>query len=315
MNASVLLTGGCGYIGSSLAPKLAEKGYKVVGADVCIFNNCAIGFKDYWSDFIVEDVTNPSTRYQKYVEESDIVINLAALVGAGICDKQPEMARKVNVDSVQWLVDRLDPEQYLQSPNSNSSYGTTPLGVIAYEDYPMTPLSLYAQTKMDGEAITLTHLNSFVPRLATVCGVSPRMRLDLLVNFMVLECYEKDKIELFAGHTRRNYVHVKDVADMFIYAIEHQLTGVFNFGNDKINCTKESLLSKISEYLDFEIYNSDREDKDKRDYEISSQKMSEAGYTATRDLDYVIPELIEYYSTFPKTKYAREFHIRDMKNA
>lgn len=315
MSPSVLLIGGCGYIGSSLGPKLAEIGYDVVGADSCIFNNCGIGFKDYWADFLIEDVTNPSARYQKHVETADIIINLAALVGAGICDKHPDMARKVNVDSVQWLVDRLDPEQYLQNPNSNSSYGTTPLGVVADEDYPMTPLSLYAQTKMESEEIALTHKNSFVPRLATVCGVSPRMRLDLLVNFMTLECYNKDEIELFAGHTRRNYVHVQDVAEMFIYAIENRLTGVFNFGNDQINCTKSDLLSKIGEYLDFEIHTSDKEDKDKRDYEISSQKMTLAGYTATRDLDYAIKELIEFYSTFPKTKYAREFHVRDMKNA
>ena len=237
------------------------------------------------------------------------------MVGAGICVKHPTLAQKTNADSVRWLVDQLRPDQYLAIPDSNSAYGTTPPGVIADEDYPMTPLSLYAKTKLEGEKIALEHPNSFVPRLATVYGVSPRMRLDLIVNFITLQCFVHKKFELFAGHTRRNYVHISDVADMFAHAIDNNLTGVFNFGNDEINCTKAELVTKVREHLDFDLTYSDKEDSDKRDYEISSKKMRDTGFTASRDLSYGIKELIEFYKTFPKNPAELSFFTRNFRNA
>lgn len=282
----IAIPGGLGYIGSTLV-RFLELEYpqaEITIIDKLIFNQQVVLDKmaDLKFRLIQEDVREHQ-EWSKY----DIVINLAAYVGMPLCKKIPEHeVTSLNYDFVKTLCNRLSSRQYLIYPNTNSSYGTS-TDNICTENSIRKPLSLYAETKDAAENKVLFKPNGMAFRLATVAGPSPRMRFDLLVNNLCLDAYQNKALKLFEGGVRRNYIGVKDVARGIIFAINNWdkvHNDVFNLGNDEANCTKLQLATLIGHKFQANCYEMPGVDPDKRDYNVSSQKFYNLGFTCQDSL-------------------------------
>jgi nucleoside-diphosphate-sugar epimerase len=240
------------------------------------------------------------------VREADVLIPLAAVVGAPACDQDPWLAESVNLEAVRLLIRLSSPGQLVIYPNTNSGYGAKSGETFCTEDTPLAPISLYGRTKVQAEAELLERPDSITLRLATVFGMSPRMRLDLLVNHFVHEAVTSGYIVIFEKDFKRNYVHIRDVADCFVHCIEHadrMVGSPYNVGLESANLSKAELGFKIKEfvpslYLHFSEIGSD---PDKRNYIVSSQRLRQAGFEARRTLDQGIPELVKGYSMMPRS--------------
>jgi nucleoside-diphosphate-sugar epimerase len=299
--ANVLITGGAGYVGSILAETLLRRGYKVTVLDCLVygeqslFHLCA----DPHFEFVFGDARNEALL-RPLVAAADVIIPLAAIVGAPACDLDPLMATSVNLDAVRTIIRLRTPAQLLVYPTTNSGYGTKSGDVFCDEETPLEPISLYGQTKSDAEAAVLDAPNAITLRLATVFGMSPRLRMDLLVNHFVYAALTDRYLVIFEKDFKRNYVHIRDVADCFVHCIENAPSMVgrpYNVGLDNANLSKEELALKIREHLpDFYIHFSEiGSDPDKRNYIVSNQRLREAGFEAKRSLDDGIVELIKGY--------------------
>lgn len=297
----VLVTGGAGYIGSILTEHLLAAGHKVTVVDnlmyqpAGLFHLCASpGF-----DFVRGDARDEGLM-RRLARDADVLIPLAAMVGAPACDRDPWLAQSVNVDSVR-LINRLRSRQQLVIfPTTNSGYGTKSGESCCTEETPLEPISLYGRTKVEAEAELLDSHNAITLRLATVFGMSPRMRLDLLVNHFVYTAMTDGYIVIFEKDFKRNYVHIRDVADCFLYCIENAERMVgrpYNVGLDAANLSKEELANKVKEYVPkFYIHFAPvGSDPDKRNYVVSNQRLREAGFEARRCLDEGIQELLKGY--------------------
>jgi nucleoside-diphosphate-sugar epimerase len=237
---------------------------------------------------------------RRLVQDADVLIPLAAIVGAPACDRDPQLAQSVNLDAVRSLNSLRSREQLVVFPTTNSGYGTRTGNVACTEETPLEPISLYGRTKVQAEAELLAAPNTVTLRLATVFGASPRMRLDLLVNHFVYEAVHRGYIEVFEKDFRRNYVHIRDVADCIAFCIDHSTAMVgrpYNVGLDSANLTKEELALKIKEHVPrFSVHFSKvGGDPDKRDYIVSNQRLRDAGFAARRSLDAGIQELLKAY--------------------
>lgn len=245
---------------------------------------------------------------QRLIAHADVIIPLAALVGAPACDRDPLFARSVNLGAVQ-LVKRLrSPRQLVIYPTTNSGYGAKTGDVFCTEDTPLEPISLYGQTKTQAEQELLESANVITLRLATVFGMSPRMRLDLLVNHFVYAAATDGYIVIFEKDFKRNYIHIRDVADCFLYCIENssRMTGrPYNAGLDAANLSKEELALKVKEYVaNFYIHFSEvGSDPDKRNYIVSNQRLREAGFEAKRSLEEGIQELLKGYRMMGRSQF------------
>lgn len=280
-NMRILITGVAGYIGSHLADMLTRDPNNVVtGVDVLFFDQAPVIFPLLSRpNFNFIEETALYVNYEPY----DVVVHLAAMVGAPICDKYPDLAKAVNVDLTTHILKSLNPHQKLIYPNTNSAYGSQP-GVCT-EESPQNPLSLYARTKCEGEKIALTHKNTAVLRFATVFGASAgRTRFDLMVNDFIYQCVKHDHLKVFNGEANRNYIHVSDACRAIQHCFDPKITGVFNCGNDEINCTKWELAQRITGALGANLHRGDGEDPDKRDYCVSSQKLYNTGFKCSRNL-------------------------------
>ncbi len=297
----ILITGGAGYIGSILTEHLLAKGHRVTVLDNLmygeqnLFHLCANpGF-----EFVHGDARNEAL-VRRHMAGADVVIPLAAIVGAPGCDLDPLMATSVNLDSIKMINRLRSPSQLIIYPTTNSGYGTRSGDLFCTEDTPLEPISLYGRTKSDAEACVLDSPNAITLRLATVFGMSPRMRMDLLVNHFVYAALTDGYLVIFEKDFKRNYVHIRDVADCFIHCIEHgpAMTGrPYNVGLDNANLSKEELALKIREHIpSFYIHFSEiGSDPDKRNYIVSNQRLADAGFVAGRSLDEGIRELIKGY--------------------
>jgi nucleoside-diphosphate-sugar epimerase len=297
----VLVTGGSGYIGSILCDHLLQSGCRVTAIDNLmygqnsLFHLCAHPA----FDFVRGDVRDEKVM-AGLVKGADVIIPLAAIVGAPACDRDPRLAQSVNLEAIQ-LVNRLrSPRQLVIYPTTNSGYGTQTGDMYCTEETPLEPISLYGRTKVQAEAEVLGSSNGISLRLATVFGMSPRMRLDLLVNHFVYVAVTDGYIVIFEKDFKRNYVHIRDVADCFIHCIEKAelMTGrPYNVGLDAANLSKAELALKIKEYVpNFYIHFSEvGSDPDKRNYIVSNQRLREAGFEASRSLDAGIQELLKGY--------------------
>jgi len=305
----LLITGGAGYIGSILTEHLLAKGWSVhvidnlSSGDHNLFHFCA----NPRYEFTLGDVRNRELIAQA-VKDADVIIPLAALVGAPLCDRDPTRAREVNYESV-IEIDRLrSPSQLIIYPNTNSGYGMGSGEQHCTEESPLEPISVYGRTKVDAELALLEKENVVTFRLATVFGASPRMRIDLLVNHFTYSAVTDGYLVVFEKDFKRNYVHIRDVADCMIYAIENSqaMSGrPYNLGLDQANLSKEQLCEKIQQYVPsfFVHYAEIGEDPDKRNYIVSNQRLKEAGFVAKRSLDDGIQELIKAYRTLGVGKY------------
>ncbi len=303
----VLVTGGAGYLGSVLCEHLLDEGHQVTAVDNVMYQQNSLFHlcSDKRFQFVTGDVRDEGVM-SRLVKNADVVIPLAAVVGAPACDRDPWLARSVNFEAVA-LVNRLrSSNQLVVYPNTNSGYGTQPGGEMCTEDTPLSPISIYGQTKGEAEMLLLDSPNTITLRLATVFGTSPRMRLDLLVNHFVYEAVTSRYLVVFEKDFKRNYIHIRDVADCFIHAIDNSDRMVgrpYNAGLDNANLSKEELALKIKEYVpEFYIHFSEiGSDPDKRDYIVSNQRLREAGFEADRSLDQGIEELLKGYRMFGRS--------------
>lgn len=298
---SVLVTGGAGYLGSVLCEHLLVAGHRVTVVDNLYyeqpgpFHLCA----NARFEFVRGDARD-ETLMRGLVAQADVLIPLAALVGAPACDREPELARGVNLEAIRLLNRLRSREQLVVFPTTNSGYGTTTGLEACTEDTPLEPISLYGRTKVEAEAELLGSENVISLRLATVFGMSPRMRLDLLVNHFVHAAVTDGYLVIFEKEFKRNFIHVRDVADCFVHCIEHapQMAGrPYNAGLDAANLSKEELARKVQQhvprlYLHFAPIGSD---PDRRNYLVSNERLRQAGFVARRSLDDGVVELVKGY--------------------
>jgi nucleoside-diphosphate-sugar epimerase len=299
----VLVTGGLGYLGSVLCEHLLDAGFQVTALDNLmygagqqgLFHLCALPA----FDFIKGDVRDEAVM-RPAIKNADVIIHLAAIVGASACDRDPHLATTVNLEAVRLLNRLRSPQQLVIYPNTNSGYGATDGAAYCTEDTPLQPISLYGRTKVEAEMHLLDSPNVLTFRLATVFGMSPRMRLDLLVNHFTYVALTEGYIVIFEKDFKRNYVHVRDVADCMLHGIANaaDMTGKpYNLGLDSANLSKEELARKVQHYVpNFYVhFAAIGQDPDKRNYVVSSQRLRDAGFTAKRSLDHGIQELLKGY--------------------
>lgn len=302
----VLVTGGAGYLGSVLCEHLLDAGFRVTVIDSLLygqhslFHLCARdGF-----EFVRGDVRDEGLM-GRLVGKADVVVPLAAVVGAGACERDPWLARSVNLEAIQLLNRVRSEEQLVVFPVTNSGYGTKSGDVHCTEETPLEPISLYGQTKVEAEAELLGKGRTITLRLATVFGMSPRMRLDLLVNHFVYAAVTDGYLVIFEKDFKRNYIHIRDVADCFIHCIENAdaMAGrPYNAGLDDArenrgNLSKEELALEVKKHVpDFYLHFSEiGSDPDKRNYIVSNQRLREAGFVAKRSIGEGVEELLKGY--------------------
>ncbi|MDI6761918.1 MAG: NAD(P)-dependent oxidoreductase [Thermodesulfobacteriota bacterium] len=299
MRTCVLITGSAGYLGSILCEHLLNAGYQVTAIDNLMYGQQSLfhlcshpHFEFVWGDARNEKLM------RDLMKDADVLIPLAAVVGAPACDQDPQLARSVNLEAIQMLNRLRSPNQLVIFPTTNSGYGIQSGDVYCTEETPMQPISLYGQTKVQAEAELLERPNVISLRLATVFGMSPRLRLDLLVNHFVCVAITEGYLVIFEKDFKRNFVHIRDVADCFIHCIEHaeEMIGrPYNVGLDVANLSKAELALKIKEHVPhFYIHFSEvGNDPDKRNYIVSSERLRKTGFEARRSLDDGIKELLK----------------------
>lgn len=262
---------------------------------ICLTDHCYR--KDF--NFVKADVRDKETL-AKWVDWADIIIPLAAIVGMPACERDPDLAYQVNYEQILTIVKNLRPNQKIIYPNTNSGYGLGKGEEFCTEESPLKPISVYGKTKCEAEDLIRDTNNWIVLRLATVFGISPRMRLDLLVNDFVYKAQNDGYLVLFEKDFKRNYIHIQDIALTFIYLInrfEDMKNQVYNVGLSSANLTKIELAEKIKEYLPSLVIKWDnyKTDPDKRDYIVSNKKLESFGWSPYYQLDHGIQELIKAY--------------------
>ncbi len=305
----ILITGGAGYLGSILCERLLENSYDVTVLDNLIYSQHSLFHlcANPRFDFVFGDVRDEQL-VGRLAKAADVIIPLAAIVGAPACDRDPLLARTVNLEAIQ-MVNRLrSPSQLVVYPTTNSGYGTQSGEVYCTEETPLEPISLYGQTKSQAEQVLLESPNTITLRLATVFGLSPRFRLDLLVNHFVYAAVTDGYLVIFEKDFKRNYIHIRDVADCFVHCIENckRMEGrPYNVGLDAANLSKEELALTIKKYVpNFYIHFSEvGSDPDKRNYIVSNQRLREAGFEAKRSLEQGIVELIKGYRMMVRSQF------------
>jgi nucleoside-diphosphate-sugar epimerase len=307
---SVLITGGAGYLGSIMAEALLDAGHKVTVLDNFLFNQASLNHLCASPDF---DVARGDSRDERILgpllERADYVIPLAALVGAPMCDNDRIAAETTNRDAVRTIIRMSRSDQRILMPVTNSGYGIGEAGKLCTEESPLRPLTLYGRTKVEAEKSVLDRGNAITFRLATVFGMSPRMRIDLLVNDFVYRAVNDRAVVLFEAHFKRNYIHVRDVARVFLHGIQNfdrLKNEPYNVGLSTANLSKLELCERIKLQLPKFVFLEAAvgEDPDKRDYIVSNEKIEKTGFQPAWSLDDGIRELIKGYRMLRNSIYS-----------
>jgi nucleoside-diphosphate-sugar epimerase len=307
---NILVTGGGGYIGSVLIPRLLDCGHDVQVVDSFMYrdNSLARSMSNSRLGIDVFDVRDEA-RMRPLVAQADVVVPLAAIVGAPACARDTTAAESINLKAPLALFALLADGQRVIMPTTNSAYGTTPLGEVCTEESQLKPLSIYAQHKVEVEHALLAHPGSTSFRLATVFGMSPRMRLDLLVNDLTNRALVDRSVVLFEADFIRNYVHVRDVCGAILWAIDNPevvMGEVFNVGLTEANLSKRQLCEAIQRHVPgFVFSEADAgHDPDQRNYTVSNQKIEKAGFSFAVTLDAGLAELVKGLPTLHAKRYS-----------
>ena len=303
--ANILITGGAGYIGSVLVPELLQDGHNVTVLDNFIFGQSSLNHVCYHPNFrVYRGDVRIKADMLPLMKDADIIIPLAAYVGAPFCDRDPIGATTTNKDAIFMMMKYLDKDQVVIMPTTNSAYGT---GDNCTEESPLNPISRYAIDKVEVEKVLMNHSNATSLRLATVFGMSPRMRIDLLVNDMTYRAVYDGFVVLFESHFKRNYIHVRDVVQAFKMAIAQEtMRGqIYNVGLSSANVSKRELCDIIKTYVPrFEIVEAEiGKDKDQRNYVVSNEKIELEGFKPNYNLNNGIQELLKGFTMIKNTKY------------
>ena len=304
--AKILVTGGAGYLGSILVPELLNDEHEVTVIDNFMYKQTSLNHLCANPKFdIVRGDVRVETTMWPLLKKADIIIPLAAYVGAPLCNQDPIGASTTNKDAIFMMLKHLSKNQLVIMPTTNSAYGT---GDYCTEESPLNPISLYAKDKVEVEKRLMDHANSISYRLATVFGMSPRMRLDLLVNDFTYRAVNDSALVLFESHFKRNYIHVRDIALAFQHAIANQKTmsgEVYNVGLSDANVSKWELCEIIQKQLpNFTFMQAEvGVDPDQRNYIVSNEKIESTGFQTKYSLETGIKELIKGYRMIRNTKY------------
>ncbi len=297
----ILITGVAGFIGSKLATELLNLGHDVTGVDVLKYDKSSINHLYYKKNFhFYKDDISKEKTIKQFIKKKDIIIPLAGLVGAPLCEKYKKEAIKVNLNAIKLIIKNISAKQKIIYPTSNSGYGVGKKNSYCTEETPLNPISLYGRTKAEAEKVVMQHKNSISFRLATVFGYSYRMRSDLLVNNFVKTALDQNKLEIFEPHFRRNYIHINDIVDAFVFSInnfEKLKSNTYNLGLSSANITKLQLAKKIKKFhkkLHIKIILGIK-DPDQRDYFVSNKKIEKKGFKAKVKLDEGIEELFKVF--------------------
>jgi nucleoside-diphosphate-sugar epimerase len=309
MSFHVLVTGGAGYLGSVVCERLLSAGWRVTTVDNLMYQQRSLfhlcGNPNF--NFVFGDVRDKELM-GRLVKLADVLIPLAAVVGAPACARDPELAQSVNLEAVRLLNGLRSADQLVVYPTTNSGYGTQTGNLFCTEETPLEPISLYGQTKTQAETELLQAPNVITLRLATVFGMSSRMRLDLLVNHFVYAAATEGYLVIFEKDFKRNYIHIRDVADCFVHCIENckVMSGCpYNAGLDAANLSKAELALKIREYVPnlYVHFAPVGSDPDKRNYIVSNQRLRQMGFEARRSLDDGIRELLVGYRMMGRDRF------------
>lgn len=305
----ILVTGGAGYIGSVMVPILLNEGYEVTVLDNFTYRQQSLLDCCYYPTLMIKrgDVRDESL-IKKLMKDADVIFPLAALVGAPLCDRDPVSAKTINYDAVKLILDNRSKDQRIIFPTTNSGYGVGEDNVYCTEETPMRPVSLYGRLKVDIEKAVLDAGNGITLRLATVFGISPRPRLDLLVNDFTYRAVNDRFIVLFEAHFKRNYVHIRDVANAFIHCVKNfdaMKGGPFNVGLSDANLSKMELCEEIKKQVpEFHILESKiGKDPDQRNYIVSNEKIEKTGFRTENTLQLGIAELVKGFQILKNNQY------------
>jgi nucleoside-diphosphate-sugar epimerase len=312
MKNKILVTGGAGYVGTALIPKLLDKGYEVT-----VFDNLMVGgnqllpfFNKRNFRFVKGDIRDYNAL-KAVVEANDIIIHLAAIVGFPACRLNPELAKEVNIDGTVNLIKACGPNKPILYGSTGSNYGS--VTNICTEETPLNPLSLYGETKTQAEKLLVDRGNTIAYRFATAFGVSPRLRLDLLINDFTNKCLRDGYLVVYEKNFMRTFIHVSDIAESFLFGIDNwkqMANNVYNVGSDSMNYSKEQVCNlignKTNAFIHFEDIGSDA---DKRNYIVSYDKINQLGFDVKVSLEEGIDEIykalkvIDFNDVYTNAKY------------
>ena len=312
MSKKILVTGGAGYIGTTLVPKLLSEGYEVTIYDNLLHggNQILPFFRSQNFKFIRGDIRDLDSL-KKAVKDKDIIVHLAAIVGFPACKMNPEIAKQVNVVGTENLIKACENHQLILYGSTGSNYGI--VTNVCTEETPLSPLSLYGETKTEAERLLVQRGGVIAYRFATAFGISPRMRLDLLINDFVNKCLRDGYLVVYEKHFMRTFIHVLDIANSFILGIKNldkMINNVYNIGSDSMNYSKEEICNMIADktggFIHFEEIG---QDADKRNYVVSYEKIKKLGFTATVSMKKGIEEIsnalkvVDFQNTYTNAKY------------
>ena len=298
----ILVTGGAGYIGSILVPELLNLQHEVTVLDNFMFKQASLNHLCFNKKF---KIINGDIRDQKLMKSltnsHDVIIPLAAIVGAPLCNKDPYSAQSINSDAIKDMIKNVSKDQMIIMPTTNSAYGTGDKNNFCDENSPLRPISKYAIDKVEIEKLLMSRENSISYRLATVFGMSPRMRIDLLVNDFTYRAFHDSALIIFEGHFKRNYIHIRDVVNAFIHSLDNldkMKSEIYNVGLSDANLSKIELCEEIKKQLPNFTFVEEKikKDPDQRNYIVSNEKIEKSGFKPKYSLSDGVNELIKGYA-------------------
>ncbi|HVB66168.1 MAG TPA: NAD(P)-dependent oxidoreductase [Candidatus Acidoferrales bacterium] len=307
---NVLIVGGAGYIGSILTKKLLDEGFHVTVLDNFRFQqNSLLDCCSYENFAVIRGDCRDKDTVTKAIRGKDVIIPLAALVGAPLCDTDQTAALTTNLEAIRLLLSLRNSDQKIIFPSTASGYGAVQGNMLCTEETPISPISLYARTKIEAEKIIMQAGNAIIFRLTTVFGASPRMRIDLLVNDFVYRAVHDRSVILFEGDFKRDFIHVRDIARVFLHGIKNfdgMKNQIYNVGLNEANLSKKELCERIQKHIPEFTYVESKigKDPDKRNYIVSTEKLDKTGFVPKYSLDFGIRELIKTFTILGDKKYS-----------